>query len=550
MARLNLLAEVVRPNSDRCAIAASATTIYRFNYASGNWSIIGTNFSPLGKRWQTVQINGWIIFNNGVDLPVSYRVEDTAVQPIHELREVGVASVGWITHYNGFLFAMNVVTVIAESLPAVMSGANPYGIVTPSLTNHIPYRVIWSEFGQPRNWSPIFKVTLNASTANITLPFISPTLIVGVRVAVINGGPDGTTLGGDEAHPEGILITAVAGSTITLEIPTDAALDYPREVQVLRWTDISAISSYKDLQGDATEILGGKALHSVLIIYRDKGIYVARYTGSPSAPFDWKERVPGTPNVPMWMDALVTVGDDEYHLYPGAGKFFFAFDGVNPPSVHAVMDETRKRFFAGLTDSSEVWAVNNPLTQESWFCRSGFTMCFDYARRTASEIDAEFSAAALITRPGEDYDWFIIAINHIIFVYGRVLGEPTTYKRNGVNPGGRLVWGRGAFGDTFNEKRVRSHQVQLSSRDGPLEMRVRLYSAHTASAPRIELVNEVLDDPAGEGGMIPLHFQDVYFQDELHIEGDGDVEVRFVGRLLERSGVRNSGSTRHNISNA
>lgn len=547
MPKLTVLAEVVRPNSDRCIVAATATTIYRYNHLLGSWAVIGDGFSPLGKRWQTVHINGWIVFNNAVDLPVSYRVEDSAVIPLYELREVGVASVGWITHYNGFLFGMNVVTIIDAQLATVMNGVAPYGLVDPSLTNHIPYRVIWSEFGEPRNWAPVFKFILNASTDTFVLPFPSSIFVSGVtRVAVINGGPENTTLGGDIANPEGVLVTNVAGSTITLAVPTDVAVTYPREVQITRWTDITAITGYKDLQGDATEILGGKALHSVLVIYRDKGIYVARYTGNPDDPFDWKERVPGTPNVPIWMEALATVGDDEYHLYPGNGKYFFAFDGVNPPAVHAVMDETRRRFFADLTDQSDVFAVNNPLTQETWFCRPWFTVAFDYVKKTASEIDAEIESAGIVTKPNDDFDWFLIAIGGLVYVYGRELGAPTTFLRAGINPGARLVWGRGVVRrDSFNETRIRSYQTQFSSHDGTLAMRVKLYASHSASAARTELINEVIANPGETGNMIPVHFQSIYWQDELHVEGVEDIEVRYIGRLLEEQKIQSAGVARN-----
>lgn len=553
MPKLTLLAELVRPNSERCIIAATATTIYRYNSGLNAWVIIGSGFSANARRWQSVPINGYMIFNNGVDLPVSYRVEDATVTPLKELREVGVASVKWIAHYNGFLFGMNVVTVIDTELPGILAGGSPYGIVPTNKTNHIPYRVIWSEFGEPTNWAPLFKVMLAGSTNTIPLPFIPSGFIAGVtRVAVINGGPENTTLGGDTAHPEGILITNIVGNSIVLEVPTDAAAgtSYPREVQITRWTDVSAISGYKDLQGDASHILGGLALHSTLIIYRDKGIYVARYTGNVADPFDWKERVPGTSNVPIWMEAVATVGDDEYHLYPGNGKYFFAFDGVNPPTIHPVMDETRKRFFAGLSDSSDVWATNNPMTAESWFCRPEFAIAFDYIKRTASEINAEIDSAGIVTKPDWDFDWFLLSVAGSVLIYGRELGVPTTFLREGVNPGGRLVFGRGVIAsgnraDAFNEKRLRSYQLHFASVQEEIAMRLKLYSAHSASAARAELVNEVIDNPAEDGGMLPMHFQALYFQDELHIEGDEDRDVRFVGRILEGGYVHSSGVPRN-----
>jgi hypothetical protein len=540
-----LLAENVRPNSDRCVIAATKTKIYRYRYSTADWLEIGSGFSVLGKRWQVVTIDGYIVLNNAVNLPVSYRVEDSAVVPVKELREKGIASIGWICEYNGFLMGLNIVEIQAASLATVMNGSDPYGLVASNLTNHIPYRVIWSEFGQPVNWAPLFNVTMGASSATIALPFASSVFVAGVtRVAVLNGGIDGTTLGGDSANPEGILVTAVAGNVITLAAPTNSALTYPREVQVTRWTDISAQSAYKDLQGDASHITSARVLHKMLVIYRTRGIYAARYTAD-EAVFDWSERVPGCENVPIWPESMVTVGDDEYHLYAGKGDYFYSYDGVNPPELHAVMNETRKRFFVGITRESDVWAVNNPVTKETWFCRPGFTVCFDYTKNTASEMDAEVTAAALVSRPGWDTDWFVLAIAGSVYTYGRIDGAPTTFLRDGVNPGGRLVWGRGSFGDTFNEKRLRTYQVQLSSHQEEVPLRVKLFGAYSASADRDEFINEVVPDLREDGGVLPAHFQSIYFEDELHVAGDEDKDVRVIGRLFERSVVRGRGTTRN-----
>ncbi len=546
-AKLSLLAENVRPNSERCVIAATKTTIYRYTYSTGLWTTIGTGFSTNGRRWQAVTINGYIILNNAVDLPVSYRVEHGSVTPVRELRENGIASVKWITHYNGFLFCLNVTRIIPAQLNGVMNGLTPYGLVASNLTETIPYRVIWSDFSDPTNWAPLFNVTMAAASATITLPFASSAFVAGqTRVAVLNGGADGTTLGGDEDYPEGILVTNVVGNVLTLEITTHAGLSYPRTVQVTRWSDISTMSKYKDLQGDASHIICAKPLHSTLVVYRTKGIFVGRYKADVEEPFDWRERVPETENVPIWGEAVATVGDDEMHLYPGSGDFFFSFDGVNPPERHAVMDETRRRFFSGITEASDVWAVKNPLTHEIWFCRPTFTVCYDYFRKTASEMDAEVDAAAFVSKPGWEDDWFILSIGGSVFTYGRENGAATTFLRDGVNPGGRLVWGRNSFGDTYGEKGVGGYLMQFASIQQAMPIRFKLFGAHSASSTREELLNEIIADPMLDGGHLPLHYLATYFQDELHIAGDGDLDVRFIGRVLERASVNSKSVTRKN----
>lgn len=545
--KLTLLAENVRPNSDRCVIAATKTTIFRYNYSTGTWSTIGTGFSPLGRRWQTVTINGWIVFNNTVDLPVSYRVEDVAVTPVKELREVGVASVGWITEYNGFLVCLNILEVKDDQLASVMSSGSPYGIITDvTKTNHVPYRVIWSEFGEPTNWAPLFKVTMSAASATIPMPFVSSIFVPGVtRVAVVNGGPNGDTLGGDSAHPLGILVTAVGSNTITLEVPTNGSISYPREVEITRWTDINVISGYKDLQGDASHIIMGRELNGLLVVYRTKGIYIGRYTGQAGAPFEFRER-PKCHNIPLWAEAVANV-NGEFHLYPGTGDRFYMFDGVNVPSEHRVTDDYRKRFFDGLTATSDVWSVDNPASKEIWFARPQFTLCYDYLKQSASEMDFEVDAAAFVSRPGWEDEWFILGSGGGVLTYGRIDGEVTTWLRDGANPGGRLKWGRASFGDTFNEKKLHSYLMQFDSTQQAIPIGFKLWGGYTASAAEL-LLDEVIPDPTVDGGLIPTDYLAMYFQDELRIDEETavDVDVRFIGRVMERSLVRDAAVSRNN----
>lgn len=72
------------------------------------WLEIGSGFSNQGKRWEWLNINGYLVLNNGVDLPVTYRERDEAVTPIYELRDNGIASVGTIAEHNGILMCMDI----------------------------------------------------------------------------------------------------------------------------------------------------------------------------------------------------------------------------------------------------------------------------------------------------------------------------------------------------------------------------------------------------------------------------------------------------------
>lgn len=118
-----LITEAVRPNGQHAVIVGTQTKLWKFFAGSGglyvdadyvlpgyvedltgDWLLIGSGFSSAGKRWEWIEpINGYLVLNNGVDLPVAYRVEWSQVQPIYELRESGIASVGAIASHDGIL---------------------------------------------------------------------------------------------------------------------------------------------------------------------------------------------------------------------------------------------------------------------------------------------------------------------------------------------------------------------------------------------------------------------------------------------------------------
>lgn len=142
---VTLIHEVKRPNGERCLVVGTQTKLWRFvtqtgggyydsdyytsaaDYFSSNpgeWILIGEGFSASGKRWQAADINGYVVLNNGVDLPVTYRVEELAVTPIYELRELGVASVGCINEFLDYLVLGNVRQVQEQDLAGLMGLLN------------------------------------------------------------------------------------------------------------------------------------------------------------------------------------------------------------------------------------------------------------------------------------------------------------------------------------------------------------------------------------------------------------------------------------------
>jgi hypothetical protein len=131
---INLIVRARRQNGLRTIVVGTQTSLYRFvggdgmgvceagvcedgvlASSSAEWVLAGTGYwAPAG--WQVENINGWLVLNNGRDLPMTFRVEDSGVRPIYELREMGVSRVGGISNVSGVLMCHDIHEIPDESL--------------------------------------------------------------------------------------------------------------------------------------------------------------------------------------------------------------------------------------------------------------------------------------------------------------------------------------------------------------------------------------------------------------------------------------------------
>lgn len=428
---------------------------------------------------------------------------------------------------------------------------DPYGTPPEDILNRFPYEVAWSEFGEPTRWAPRFSVYMPAASATLVLPFATQAFVANeTYVAVINGGANGGILGGDSTNPTGILVTAIAGNQITLATATNGALTYPRTVQVTRFRDVSTLVGKSLLQGDASEIIGMLPLGTQLIIYRQRGIYVGRYVGTVDKPFAFRPKIEVCNNIPINGDVIIPVNGD-FHVYPGRGGRFFAFDGQSYPDFFKLCDNARNLFFSGLTVEDEPFAIDNPLTKQIWFCRPGTTMCLDYENKRVSEMDSVIDAAVYVRRPSSSDNWFILAIAGNVFTYGltsEAVDPILTWARDGIVPVPWYVSGLIHFGDQMNEKLIGSYTPVLSSPSPDVECEVQLRSTHNPSAALTDLLTPVesLPSPAGDN-FITLAYQAIYFQDQLRVTDARDVDVRISARFFDVELIKAAGITRSTV---
>ena len=487
------IAEAVQANGERLLIAASKEKIFRFNLPTGAWVEIGAGYAATGKRWEVVEVAGEAVFNNGVDLPFTLSVQYPTPRPIHELRERGVASVGTIAEYFGFLHCFDVREIIPDQLNAWMNGATPYGPVPDAQCNRFRYRHIWSEFGRPRDWAPVFSVTLNSASTAITLPFPSSVFHANeTRVAVIGGGVNGGTLGGETGYESGVLVTSVAGATIALEKST-ATLTYPRQVKVCRFADVSSIVGYNDITDDGSAVLKALPLRDTFVLYRETGIFIGRYSAQMEQPFPFKRAFRGKNiNVPYDPDTLIDV-EGLGHLFAGrkpdgeedSGGHFFLFDGVDEPRRIMSLDVSSETFFKSVTDQASAFACHQPNTGEIWFCSPTMVLAYDVTTKTCSEIDAAVTAAALVKNPAGSDKRFVLATGGALATYGG------TFFRFGAGVAARITFGLWSMGDEWNDKEIRGYSVLLSNKRTPIPLVVSLDATHDASVAPERLFSEL-----------------------------------------------------------
>ena len=535
--KVTQLCEVKRPNGERSILAFTQTQIRRFNFALGEWQLIGSGFSP-GRRWQVEEVNGYAVLNNSVDLPCTFRHEESVVNPIYELREAGIASVGVICVFAGFLLLGDITEIRADKLVSFMNGPLPYGLVPAADCNRIRYKVAWSEWGEPRRWAPIIPATVaeKGKVATLAFPVHSETLSAGAKIAVIGGDINGGTLGGQEGAEEGLPVLSVSGTTVTWDV-AETAVDgaYPMQVSICRFADLSTISGYSAIQDDSSGILGMLPLGTSLCIYRDTSIWVARYTGVKESPFVFREVYKGEKTL-YYQNTLVGMGD--YHLFASAGQFF-KFDGSGEPTYAEVLNFAKNVFFDGLdiSQTDSAFAARNSLTNEVWFCQPQRILAFDYQFNTCSKIDVPYTACAMVTRPKASHNetrldekWFIMAVDGAIVQYGLTNEGFKTYQRREQPYTCTLRSGLWSMGRESDRKDIRVYAPQLSTDSATAMCRIKVFGCATPDeAPRL-LFDVTRNNRSNE---VHCLFQEVFFQDELSVTTHVDAGVRFSSRTFK-----------------
>ena len=144
---VTLVVMLTHPNGSKSIIAGTATTLWRYygmedplyfdaGYFDADyfdeeltaWRQIGSGFASNARRWECETLDGYLILNNGVDLPVQYRLTYNEVIPLYELRELAIASVGTIVVQNGHLLCMDIRQIKEDKFLEIMTPISIGGV--------------------------------------------------------------------------------------------------------------------------------------------------------------------------------------------------------------------------------------------------------------------------------------------------------------------------------------------------------------------------------------------------------------------------------------
>ena len=565
---INLIHMVRRPNGEVAIIVGTKTHLYRyqksddisyvpsdyieagyFDTTPDSWITIGSGFSTNGNRWQAVDLNGYTIFNNGVDLPVSYRVEQETVTPLYELRENGISSIGSMTVYSGILMLGDIEQI--DDLKAWMQGGSPYGVVTAN-TTRFHNRLIWSQIKEPLKFAATTKGAINADSQTVTLDYAVSSIQVGDQITITGAGTNGGNLTAN--------VASIKNNTLFID---EAASTTVSDSPVMQTAEIGSIIGFEDLMGDGSGIIGLAPLQNMIVIYKDTSIFVGQYTGNTNIPFKFRViTIPSTQAL-YYKHTLIPVKNS--HVYAGRDSFY-SFDLTSGgPKELSQLAAVKNVFFDQneIGSTNDVFAADNVLTNEIWFCFTSLSddsaICYDYRNNTASTSAGSFSAAASIKKPpATNQDWFIMGTAQgAIFRYGLSNEDESewsnkkaiyyrrtnSYSTSEVAYSSKLKGGLANLGDAYNEKDFRGYLVQLASQqEENAVLTIKIYGYANAYGSATTLVNGFQITTPATRNLVPCFFRSHLFQDE--ITATEYKNVRLAARTFDVSMVSSSSEIR------
>ena len=404
--------------------------IYNFDSNMDAVQADGTLIAPSeggAYRWEVVTVQNHVIINNGVDLPVIYRSDWSAAEPLYGLRENGVVSVGTISSYQDRLFCSDI-TVLTAGFDELFlqTTHDPYSSITiekypPNVsairTERLQYRMMYSAEGEPRlfntgielsadepllmesggipsiltvtssgeygiTFSYRFKLNTPGSLYKLfnygeyqgqeayTINMITP--ISDIKLTDESGFTSGIFLAPSGSSYK--LVNSIGADMTFINPSTSAALGAGSYSVVLRpySEQLRAPAAVREFAQDGSRILKMKELADKLVVYRDSGFFFVSKTNNSKFPFSVEARYKGG-RIPDFRHTIIDV-DGKQHLFMGnSGVYSISRTSTEPQPVS--LFEIGPPFWQIVpADLSEfVYSMDNPVTREIFInCPLGY----------------------------------------------------------------------------------------------------------------------------------------------------------------------------------
>jgi hypothetical protein len=512
--------------------------------SNGVWLVIGSGFSSNAHPWEAMNVAGYAVFNNGVDLPVSYHISELSVEPIHELREQGIAFVGTIEEIAGIAVFSDIAVIHDDYLKTAIESVGYGAFSDADHYDRVHYRIIWGDPVGPRRWGSSVPGSMAANSRILTVDYPISSIKDGDEVRVVGAGASG----GD------LLTTLLFKSTSTTWILADKASTAVEDEPVSK-TDAATLSVGRfDTLDVSSPILRTKKFQDRLVVAKSTGFVLGEYTGNPQLPFvfttiyskDQEQEM----NCLAWRWTLVDVAGD-YLLYAG-GNDFYRFDLVTRrPQLHPSLSLCSNIFFDAVSsqaDDSAVFAINNGFTKELWFMfpSSGADkgLVFDYRTSKCSTLGEAYSSGGMIDKPAATIShgaaelWFVLGLsNGTIVQYGFDRTGPFIWTRRGVNVTNLMYAGTADFGDPWSEKHISQYLLLLASQSPDTAVTVSFFGVRNPGEALEELPDspEVFASPLTKNTSY-LHYLVHLIQERISITGSANVMITQRVWMVSRAG--------------
>jgi len=507
----------VRPNGDRAALAFTSTAIYQKNTTTGAWDLLKDGFTTT-TRWEAVNLDGWVLFNNGIDLPHVWDWVNPVI-PAYEMREQGIVRVGTMWTAWNFLFMAEVTEFGSAELVSWMNGSDPYGNV-PDGTSGVtktPYRVVWSD--KPTEWGLSLAGTYvrGGGSTEIVLPFPCASLSAGDTINFTETEADGDTVTVLLTEEE---IDSISGNRLTM---VNSVADSSTGL-LTRSNFAERIIGYDDLQGDGSTLLKGGTIGKLVYIVRESAIILGEITDDANAPFFFQEVYRGSdqtaPTAPSTRRLTTVVKDDSLIYYSKGGWYEFNLRSQRPQKLK-VFDVNDS--LLGVNEDTSFFLDVTP-EQELWIFLSDRTLIFDYEAGILGEVDVVFESAALVDDPNSNNRLLLLSSGADIFKF-----DDDTYTRDGETYEGVLEYGwngdKGNMRDTIYRRYI------------PVGIEGDVYvSLSKAYSGKTELTDVITEQSCTLGKSIQLYLRAQWMRDTITIKDGG---VRLIGREVDQYASEN-----------